>query len=373
MRAPEGRWIAGVCTGLAADWRWPVTAVRLLFLVLALADGLGVILYLGLWAVLPLDRSRRADREADFVRLLAFGAAVVGIVALAATFGWGALRGWIAPVLVAGLGIAIVWQQRPGVVQGERWNGLRLVLGVLLAAVGLAALVVGEVGWSQGLRTLTVLLLIVGGAALIASPWLVRGYTDLLAERRARIREQERTELATQVHDSVLQTLTLIQAHAADSDQVARLARAEERRLRSWLYAPVGADHGSLSGALVQAAADVESQHAATIDVVHVGDAAWSPQVAALVAAAREAMLNAARHAGPQAVVSVYCEADSGGAMSVFVRDRGPGFDPAAVAADRHGVRESIVGRMERAGGAAEVVSGPAGTEVRLTVPREAG
>ncbi len=359
-------------TGLAANFGWPVALVRMAFVVLVLANGLGVILYMALWVVMPLRREAAQDRDADFGRMLAFGAVAVGAAAFAYAFGWSALRIWIAPLLVLGLGLAILWQQSgwSPTARGGRFGWARPVLGIGLVVGGIVALVVGEVGWFQGVRAIGVLLLFLGGAALLASPWLVNAYTDLAAERRTRIREQERMDIAAHVHDSVLQTLTLIQANAADSDQVSRLARTEERRLRSWLYAPVAGEQESLAAALTHTAAKVESEHDAAVEVVNVGDAPWSPATEAIVAAAGEAMVNAAKHAGPRATISVYCEAADDG-VSVFVRDRGPGFDPAAVAADRRGIRESIVGRMERAGGSAEVVGSPGGTEVRLRMERE--
>jgi signal transduction histidine kinase len=238
---------------------------------------------------------------------------------------------------------------------------------MVLVAAGVVALLVGEVGWSQGLRAVAVLLLFAGGAALVAALWLVRGYTDLMAERRLRIREQERTEIAAQVHDSVLQTLTLIQNHAEEPQRVMQLARSEERRLRSWLYRPLGDQRDSLAAGLQHAAAGVEDQQGATVEVVNVGDAAWSDGVEAIVAAAGEAMVNAAKHAGPGAVVSVYSECGDGWAR-VFVKDRGSGFCLGAVPADRRGIRDSIMARMRRVGGTAEVITGDGGTEVRLGV-----
>ena len=369
MREPQGRWVAGVCTGLAENLGWPLALVRMTFLVLALANGLGVIAYLAFWAVLPLRRDQPRDRNRDFLRMMAFGVFTVALAIIAYAWGWGIFRNYAAPLLVLGVGLALLWQQwsangheaPEGVL---RW--LRPLLGVGLVAAGVIALLVGEVGWIQGVRALVVILLLAGGAALLALPWLVGMFRDLERERSERIHERARAELAAQVHDSVLQTLTLIQANAHDSDQVMRLARREERRLRSWLYAPVGDERGSLAAALQHVAARVEHDHGATIDVVQVGDAVLDEHLEVLVAATGEAMVNAAKHAGPSAAVSVYCEVD-GGAVEVFVRDRGPGFDLVSVPADRHGVRDSIIARVQRIGGTAEVVSSASGTEVRLS------
>lgn len=213
MRDARGRWIAGVCTGLSQHLGWPLPLVRLGFLVLAIANGLGIILYLALWAVLPLRRGDEEPeaREADLLRMLGFGAVIIALAALAYAWGWGVFRSSVAPLLVVGLGVALLWQQagRPVArVGGYQW--FAAIVGTVLVALGVGLVIVGQVGWQQGVQALSILLLVIGGLALLASPWLVRTYRDLIDERSARIREQERTDIATQVHDSVLQTLSLI-------------------------------------------------------------------------------------------------------------------------------------------------------------------
>ena len=187
---------------------------------------------------------------------------------------------------------------------------------------------------------------------------------DLSQERRERIRSQERAEVAAHLHDSVLQTLALIQKAAGSPSEVTRLARSQERELRTWLYTS-RAGQGTLSRALEAVAAEVEEQHRVSVDVVAVGDLVLDEKGAALVAAAREAVVNAAKHSGA-ATVDVYAEVEPHQA-TVFVRDRGVGFDPSDVPADRHGLSGSVVGRMERHGGRAFVRSTPGeGTEIRL-------
>jgi signal transduction histidine kinase len=192
---------------------------------------------------------------------------------------------------------------------------------------------------------------------------------DLTAERSARIREQERAEVAAHVHDSVLHTLTLIQRHVDDPREVARLARSQERELRGWLYRPVRTTAETMTSALERVAAEVEDAHGVTVETVVVGDCPLDESLAAVRDAAREALVNAAKYA-PDSAISLYAEVEPG-QVTVFVRDRGPGFDVDAVPDDRLGLRESVVGRMARHGGTAVVrsVIGD-GTEVQLGMPR---
>jgi len=207
------------------------------------------------------------------------------------------------------------------------------------------------------------------GVGLVLAPYLWRLGRSLAEERAERIRSQERAELSAHLHDSVLQTLALVQKRADDPREVAQLARRQERELRSWLSgAPDPRPDERLADALRAAAAEIEEERGVPVEVVAVGDHPLDERASALVAAAREALLNAAKFAGDDGPIRMYAEAGDD-RLQVFVHDRGPGFDPAAVPADRRGVRESIVGRMERHGGRAQVRSAPgAGTEVELTM-----
>jgi signal transduction histidine kinase len=216
-------------------------------------------------------------------------------------------------------------------------------------------------------RALVAVLAVLAGTALVLAPWGVRMWRDLDSERAARIREAERADLAAHLHDSVLQTLALIQRQSGDQPAVTRLARAQERDLRDWLYGPRPVDGGTLASEVRAAAADVEDRHGVAVEVVLVGDRPYDERVGALVAALREAIVNAVRHAGAPVQVYVECGPDE---VEAFVRDRGPGFDLATVPTDRLGVRESIIARMQRHGGSATVRSGAGeGTEVRLVLP----
>jgi signal transduction histidine kinase len=203
---------------------------------------------------------------------------------------------------------------------------------------------------------------------VVVAPLLWRTFNQLRAEREGRIREQERAEVAAMIHDQVLHTLALIQRNSTDIKEVQRLARGQERSLRNWLYKPTASPTERFAAALEQAAAEVEDTYAISVETVVVGDTECDEGVAALVAAAREALVNAARHAGVD-TVSLYAEVEAD-ELSVFIRDRGAGFDIDTVEESRHGVRGSIIGRMRRHGGRAVIRSAPGdGTEVRLTMP----
>jgi signal transduction histidine kinase len=258
----------------------------------------------------------------------------------------------------------------------ERNGLLRVVAGVALVAVG-AVLILARSDLSTLRDGLPAIAVTVAGLALVTGPWWLRLVSAFNAERAERIRTQERADLAAKVHDSVLQTLALIQRNADSPREVVRLARGQERELRSLLYgAASGTSAGTLAEALSQAAAEVEDLYAVRVDVVTVGDVPartdGGPRrrdLDALVAAAREAMSNAARHSGAD-TVSVFLEVDDD-AISVFVRDRGVGFDPDSVSADRQGLRGSILARMQRHGGTATITARPGqGAEVALTLPR---
>ncbi|HEY9482278.1 MAG TPA: ATP-binding protein, partial [Micromonosporaceae bacterium] len=231
---------------------------------------------------------------------------------------------------------------------------------------------VSGAGFSAILSSALFAILALCGVALAVAPLLWRMIGQLRAEREGRIREAERAEIAAMVHDQVLHTLALIQRNSGDPTVVVRLARGQERSLRNWLYKPTGSASEMFSAAIEEAVAEVEDTYAITVESVVVGDAAMTDAVRALVAASREAMVNAARHAKIQSI-SLYAEVEPE-QVSAFIRDRGVGFDMSSVESDRHGVRGSIIGRMERHRGRAEIRTEPGeGTEVRLTMPIENG
>ena len=405
-RRRGGRLVAGVCGGIADHLGVSVLWVRLVFAVLTAFGGSGVLAYGLLWIFAPQNSGAEPPTSAR-ERQQGLGLIILG-VGLAVVVGLlGVLPTWLTgPVGVALVGAAVVWREADES-QRRRWReGARSgVAGVVLGGGGRAAVVrivsgaalvvIGAVVFLSGsgslsdlqfalLSTLTALI----GAAVLTVPWWMRLVRDLNTERAGRIRSQERAEIAAHLHDSVLQTLALIQKQAGAEREVLRLARGQERELRTWLYGPggygrdgepaapgaPGAGPGperprTLSAQLAQACGEVEDTFAIKVQHVVVGDCELDERLSAQLAAAREAVVNAAKHAGV-AEVSVYAEVEPE-QVALFVRDRGAGFDPDAVPADRHGLADSIRGRMERHGGSVRLKTSPgAGTEVQLDMPR---
>ena len=387
VRPARGRVLAGVCRGLADHLGVDVLVVRAVFLALALTGGAGLVMYAAFWVFAPPAgddpaAEGEASRGRDLGYLVAVGTlTLVGVVAANVVGQLGAPVVW--PLVVAGAGVVLLWGQADDL-QRARWRAatgadralgvLRILAGVVLVVVGVAVLLTHGSGVGAAGRLGLASLVVVAGLALVSGPWWVRMARDLADERAARIREQERAEIAAHVHDSVLHTLALIQRNVEDPREVTRLARAQERELRAWLYRPAEqADEAdrTLRHGLERAAAEVEDAHGTTVQVVVVGDAPLDERARALLLAAREALVNAAKYARG-APVDLYAEVEAE-RITVYVRDRGPGFDPEAVPPDRLGVRQSILGRMERNGGRARVRSAPGGgTEVELEMPREA-
>ncbi|CAN7473948.1 ATP-binding protein [Arthrobacter sp. LjRoot14] len=309
--------------------------------------------------------------------LLGAGLLLAGGILIARMLGVDVPLGTLIPAAAILGGAAIAWIQldetrRAGLLdktkadQAGGWA--RLAAGLALVVAGVLVMVSGSGSWEQTWLALLASVAVLGGVALVLLPWGLKFWRDLEAERAGRVRATERAEIAAHLHDSVLQTLALIQRRAGNENDVVRLARAQERELRGWLYRDPGKEAGQLSERIRAAAAEVEDSLGHAVDVVSVGDTAMTPRHEALVQASREAMVNASRHGG--GAVSVYLEVADGGA-EVYVKDRGPGFDPQSVPEDRMGVRESIVGRMNRHGGTAVISSSPDGTEVRLRLPSD--
>ena len=411
-RRRDERIVAGVCAGVA---RWigvDPLVVRVATVILALANGVGVVAYGVAWLVLPAsgtdvplaERAARPPAEpgAPAARDGRAGELALGVACVTAgtllLVRWAAPffpDGLVWPAAIAGLGIGLALA-RAGEGDRARWRALvthlpgdpaealrggwvlwlRIAAGTWLLVLGLGTFLaaIGALA-SLGLTGVAVLATALGGA-LILGPWVLRLARQLGEERRERIRSEERADMAAHLHDSVLQTLALIQRHADEPQQARNLARRQERELRAWLYDDrrLGDGDGAaatLAVALDQLVDEVEADHGdVRVEVVTVGDCPLDPGVEALVKAAREAVVNAVVHSG-RSDVSVFAEV-AGGRVEAYVRDRGRGFDPAAVDGDRHGIARSIVARMARHGGRAEVHSTAGeGTEVVLSVACE--
>lgn len=434
--------LGGVAHGLALHLGLPVTWVRVAFVLLFFAQGIGVLLYAAFWFVVPIGigepapgagprwayvnggfvpadavvggaelrkgRPRRIGRLRELLQrtfhgetavageavtdsrpakgglgqLLALLLLVVGIMALLSALHIQTAKPYMWPLLTVGVGVALVWRQADDS-RWQRWFGLeegtkrraaytRVGAGVLLVVAGTVGFLILQGGDSTVSSVIEAALAVLAGVLVLVGPYALRMWQDLGTERTARIRAQERAEIAAHVHDSVLHTLTLIQRNADDAKEVLRLARAQERELRLWLYRPEAAAEAApdtLAERIRSVVAEVEDLHGVAVELVCVGDCPMDDRIAAQIQAAREATVNAAKYGGG-GPVQVYAEVE-GRTVSVFVRDHGPGFDPDSVPEDRMGVRESIIGRMKRNGGTARVRPAPdGGTEVELEMER---
>ncbi|MFE2723701.1 PspC domain-containing protein [Kitasatospora sp. NPDC059327] len=446
--------LGGVAHGLAVHLGLPVTWVRVSFVLLFFAQGIGALLYAAFWFVVPIGigepaqrggahwvyvngafvpsgswqasgavgaelskrrrgwigrlrellqhafqgepaavagepgeepgaaRSAAGRRQGGLGQLAALVMLVIGLIALLNALGVQTARPYTWPLLAIGVGVALVWRQADdsrwqrwfGLEEGEKRRGAytRVGGGVLLVVAGTIAFLATQGSGSTLGSVVEASLAVLAGVLVLVGPYALRMWQDLGAERTARIRAQERAEIAAHVHDSVLHTLTLIQRRAEDPREVLRLARAQERELRLWLYRPEAVAEDApdtMAESLRAVVAEVEDRHGVPVELVMVGDCPMDERIVAQMQAAREATVNAAKYGGG-GPVQVYAEVE-GRTVSVFVRDHGPGFDPDTVPEDRMGVRESIIGRMKRNGGTARVRPAPdGGTEVELEMER---
>src|SRR6185295_4784693 len=392
-RDPKRGIIGGVAAGIARRLGIDPIIVRVAFVATSVAGGVGFAIYLLGWALMPPEGSDRAPVERIVAQrdtwMVGGGAVCLATAALLLLRHWGLWfsDGIVWPVMLVAGGGALIWRQStappeegdaaPRTERTTSLPTLRLPADAAGRALLGAALVVGGglvfLWLNDALRpardVLLAVVVVVVALTLILAPWWLRLVRGLSAERAERIRSQERAEVAAHLHDSVLQTLALMQKRVDDPREVAALARRQERELRAWLNGRGADGEQTVASSLEAVAADVEEAHGVPVEVVAVGDAPLDSRAEALVAAAREALVNAAKFA-PDTPVALYAEV-APERIEVFVRDRGPGFDPARVPDDRRGVRESIVGRMERHGGRALVHTAlGAGTEVELVMKR---
>jgi signal transduction histidine kinase len=381
-RYPSNGYIGGVCAGFAARLGIDPLLVRIGFVLAVASGGVGIPLYVIGWALIPAEGperpvvSRLLNRRDTW--LVAVGMGFLTLAAVLVLRNWGLWFGdkIIWPAVIAATGGALIWRQSqtapervaaPPDAKLQQDTVNRAGVGAALVIGGALLFLSLNDSLAPARDVILPVAVVLIAFTIILAPWWIRLVRGLAAERSARIRSQERAEVAAHLHDSVLQTLALVQKRADDPREVAALARRQERELRAWLNNTRPAGTATLAGALEAAAAEVEGDHHVPIEVVTVGDGPLDEGAAALVAAAREALVNASKFAGPESI-SLYAEVE-GGRAEVFVRDRGPGFDPEAASADRRGVRDSIIARMERHGGRAIIHSTPGhGTEVELVI-----
>jgi signal transduction histidine kinase len=402
-RTRSDRLVAGVAGGVARHLGLNPHVVRLAFIVLSFAAGFGVIVYLLLWLLAPLETVEAAAAAATVAagephgtarrplprpttqQLVGLALILVGVATLFLLtgywFGWE--LGW--PASLAAIGFAVLWARSTD--DGHaRWDPAtfrsplqamvsgraslpRVVFGGALIVGGMAVFLAATTSLSAAANVVLAVIVTVGGLALLAGPWVWRLAGELMDERNSRIRSEARAEMAAHLHDSVLQTLALIQ-RAQEPKEMASLARTQERELRAWLYGRAPSLRGvTLRDAIDEMAGRVERDHRVRVEAIVVGDLDVDDEgLRALVAACSEATLNAARHSGVDEV-SVFVEVEDA-QVSAFVRDEGAGFDPGSVPGDRRGIADSIVRRMERHGGTAEIRSeADRGTEIVLRLP----
>jgi signal transduction histidine kinase len=395
-RVTDHRMLGGVAAGIARRYGRDVTVIRVLF-VIAGASGWGLLIYFATWLLV------RADGESETIAARSFGdrrsvalaAALASVVCLVllvtSTLGVGWFSSFGFAYVIAAGGLVLVARHGsaaeretlrrlagPLVPLGEResrlWRNARFGTAAVLLISGLVLLLRGHPR-TAALRPLGGLALVVAAAVVLLVPLWRRVARDLVTERQARARAEERADIAARVHDSVLQTLALIQRRSADPQEVVQLARSQERELRGWLFGGAvpggfGAEVTTVAAGVRRLTEEVESRHGVAIEAVTGGDTPLDPSLTVLLEAAREATVNAAKWSGAP-LVSVFAEVEAD-SVAIYVRDRGKGFDPAAVPSDRKGLSESVIARMARGGGSAKIRSAVGqGTEVVLVMPRD--
>jgi signal transduction histidine kinase len=397
-RTLDGRLVGGVASGVSERFGVDTTVVRGAFVLSTLIGGVGIAAYVLAWLFIPVagEDSSAASRAVSDLRGIALALALVPVLALTLLVASLVGAGWLTtiswPLFIAAGGLVLVWRNvgpeerllldqavAPVALIGtkrrrsKRELTLRAFSGVVLAGVGVGLLVRGHHPHGLVASALGVLF-IVASVVVLFSPWWLHVARELVDERQARVRAEERADMAARLHDSVMQTLALIQRHAADPHEVVKLARSQERELRSWLFegrvpGATGEDDATMGAAVERIQREVEALHGVPVEAVVVGDCELDDDLRSLVEAGREATVNAAKWSEASAV-SLFVEVEPE-RVALYVRDRGRGFDEADVAPDRRGLSESIRGRMTRHGGSASIRSQPGeGTEVTLTMAR---
>jgi signal transduction histidine kinase len=382
-RSRRDRWVAGVAGGIGHHLGIQTSLVRGAFVVLSFAAGFGLGVYILTWLLAPLEAEidgveapPRRIRLPSAGRAIGIGLVIVGVLALLWVAGLWFDGNFVWPILLAAIGFGVLWARGGDGGRGG-WNlatigtplsFTRFAIGAVLILAGMGVFLAARTSLEGVGNVLLAMIVAIVGAALLAGPWVWSMGRQLVEERSSRVRSEERAEMAAHLHDSVLQTLALIQ-RAKNPREMASLARTQERDLRAWLYGRAPELAGvRLRDAIDSMAGRTERQHQVSVEAVVVGDGEMDDRMRGLVNACAEAVANAAVHSGTTAI-SVYVEVEDE-AVTAYVRDQGAGFDPDVVPADRRGIADSIVGRMERHGGSAVVISRPGtGTEVVLKLP----
>ncbi|MCD4549042.1 sensor histidine kinase [Schaalia sp. lx-260] len=382
-------WAAGICSGLSIHLGISVKATRIIFIIASIiGGGAGALLYVWLWLMVPLDvpeiSTHRGERIAERLasvgidrrvstarnQLVFAGIGLIGVAFLLILFMGNRSVSWqvASGIFLSVFGLLLIWSR---VDSAQRLyaplNIMVIIVGATLFSVGLLFFIFGHESLLHTLRVASVILISIVGVALALMPLVLRAHRDGQVTREQQVRDAERADIAAHLHDSVLQTLTLIRGAAQDPQRVRALALTQERELRSWLYTGRTEVADSFAQALKETVGHIESLHGVPVEVVTVGDVQPGPAELALIAACSEATHNAVRHGA--APISVYAETTPT-RVDVYVKDAGPGFNLDEIAADRHGVKGSIFGRMERAGGQASIRRLNPGTEVHMYVPR---
>ncbi|HEY8093249.1 MAG TPA: PspC domain-containing protein [Acidimicrobiales bacterium] len=378
-RSRSDRLVAGVAAGLARRLEADPSVVRMAFVLLGLAGGVGVILYAVAWLLSDPERDDPAPAVRPERSLAVASLTAAALLALRAVGLWPG-DALMIPATVVAAGSVLVWHDHRSTtgarigadpferLMSGRISVLRVAGGLLLTGAGLVTLAAaGNLGSVP--RSAAALGLAMAGVAVVLGPYAGRLLTDLRSAERERIRTEERAEMAAQLHDSVLQTLALMQRAATEPRRMVLLARRQERELRSWLYGGrITTGDRTLAEQAEALAAEIELDHDLPVELVVVGDHPMDAAAAALLGAVREAAVNAAKHGGVDEV-AIYVEV-SDGSLVAFVRDKGRGFDPEGVPPDRHGIEASIRARLDRSGGRSRLETAPgAGTEWELEVP----
>lgn len=397
VRTADDRVVAGVAGGLGRLLGVDPVLVRIGFVTLTMAGGVGLVAYGAAWALTPASADGPPrPRRPTVQQAVALSCIVLGVLLLLRRGGLWFGDALVWPVVVAAAGSAIVWTRgedardargptgaaarwtarlegRAGPLPATSWP--RVAVGTALVALAVIGFLAGNVALVAVRELGLAVLAATTGTLLLFGPWFSRVFADLSTERRERVRQEERAELAAHLHDSVLQTFALIQ-RSDDPRRMVALARVQERELRAWLYGSgrTSADAAprTLTDAVEAVVAELEARDHLAVDVVVVGDTPVDERLDALLGAVREALTNVAKHAGV-ATADVYVEVEDG-TVRAYVRDRGVGFEPREVPTDdvhRRGLRDSIRGRLRRHGGDATWRSTPgSGTEIELTLPR---